>query len=122
MTELMESIQLDNGLTLELFDHSRRVAGDRWLVSLFASVRVEVTPENREDYGKIRSVLGAATRFTHEQIRNFVDASEKDAVLAEMRERFLDTGLVYLSTPDFSGKLIVRKYREAAGLAPVWRG
>jgi hypothetical protein len=34
--KLVDKIALDNGLTLELWDRSRQVAGDRWLVCFVA--------------------------------------------------------------------------------------
>jgi hypothetical protein len=43
--KLIGEIMLENGLTLEMFDHSRHVAGDIWLVSFEARVEVKVKPE-----------------------------------------------------------------------------
>ncbi|MEE8315822.1 MAG: hypothetical protein V3R70_04660, partial [Syntrophobacteria bacterium] len=42
---LIEKITLPNGLILEIWDKSRLMAGDRWLVSLLAKVEVTVLPE-----------------------------------------------------------------------------
>ena len=42
---LIQRMKLDNGLTLEMFDLSRHVAGDRWLVSFEARIEVKVRRE-----------------------------------------------------------------------------
>jgi hypothetical protein len=42
---LIEQMKLENGLTLEMFDLSRLVAGGRWLVSFEARIEVRVKPE-----------------------------------------------------------------------------
>jgi len=48
--KLIDKVRLENGLTLELYDRSRRVAGDRWLVSFVARIDVEVKPEYFQDH------------------------------------------------------------------------
>jgi hypothetical protein len=37
---LIKTIVLGNGLILEIYDHSRKVAGDRWLVKMVAKVDI----------------------------------------------------------------------------------
>ena len=46
---LVEEIAPENGLTLLFLDGSRRLAGDRWLVSFWAAVDVEVKAAYLDD-------------------------------------------------------------------------
>ena len=43
--KVVASIPLENGLTLELLDASRLLAGDRWLVHLVARMEIPLTPD-----------------------------------------------------------------------------
>jgi len=115
----IEKIRLDNGLTLELYDRSRPVAGDRWLVSFVARLEVELKREFSEGPGTpdvsfedIREAVGDKTHYHHEKTRNFIAETEKDEVFKGLKERFLDANLVYLSSPDFPLKLILRQYQK----------
>lgn len=115
----IDKITLDNGFTLELYDRSRRVAGDRWRVSFVARLEVEVKREFLEDPGtpdvsfeEIRKAVGNNTHYHHEKARNFIPEAEKDEVFKGLKERFLDANLVYLASPDFPRKLILRQYEK----------
>jgi hypothetical protein len=123
--KLIGEIRLENGLTLEMLDHSRRVAGDRWLVSFEARVEVMIKPEyfvpeyfvddsktiiSLED---VRALLGEKATYRYSKERNFVADAEREAVLQGLKERFLDTGLSYVSSTEFPCKLLHRKYKEA---------
>lgn len=115
----IDKITLDNGLTLELYDHSRPMAGDRWLVSFVARLEVELKREFFEgrhkpdvSFEEIREAVGDKTHYHHEKTRNFIAEAEKDEIFKGLKERFLEANLVYLSSPDFPLKLILRQYRE----------
>ncbi len=116
--EIKDIIELPNGLTLELIDRSRKIAGDRWLVSIAARVEIEIRPENlteedltEEQSKEIRAFAGEKACYNYENQRNFVADSEKNEILNELRERFLDTNLGYLSSPIFPIKLILSKIK-----------
>jgi hypothetical protein len=118
----IEKIKLDNGLTLELYDRSRRVAGDRWQVSFVARLEVGLKREYSKGpltpdvpFEDIRKAVGDKAHYHHEKTRNFIAETEKDEVFRGLKERFLDANLVYLSSPDFPLKLILRQYQRALG-------
>ena len=124
----IEKIKLDNGLTLEVYDRSRRVAGDRWQVSFVA--RLEVGLKREYFKGKltphipledIRKAVGDKAHYHHEKVRNFIAETEKDEVFRGLKERFLDANLVYLSSSDFPLKLILRQYEKALGQRIPWK-
>jgi hypothetical protein len=118
--KLIGEIRLENGLTLEMFDHSRHVAGDVWLVSFEARVEVKIKPEYFVGDSKtgisledVRALLGEKATYRYAKERNFVAETEREAVLKGLKERFLDTSLSYVSSPEFPGRLVHREYKEA---------
>ena len=124
----IDKIKLENGLTMELYDCSRPVAGDRWLVSLVARIEVEVRPEYFE--GKhtpddpldaIQAALGDKATYRHEKTRNFIAETEKDDVFKLLKERFLAASTGYLSSADFPRKLIMLQYKKAQSQLANWR-
>ena len=124
----IEKIKLDNGLTLELYDRSRHVAGDRWQVSFVAHLEVGLKREDFEGrhtpdvpFEDIRKAVGDKAHYHHEKVRNFIAETEKDEVFRGLKERFLDANLVYLSSSDFPLKLILRQYRRALGQRISWK-
>ena len=44
-----KTVKLDNGLILNLFDASRKIAGDRWFVSIVAQIEICVDPKMFDD-------------------------------------------------------------------------
>jgi hypothetical protein len=120
--EPIEKIKLDNGLTLEVYDRSRRVAGDRWQVSFVARLEVGLKREYFKGrhtpdvpFEDIRKAVGDKAHYHHEKTRNFIAETEKDEVFRGLKERFLDANLVYLSSPEFPLKLILRQYQRTLG-------
>jgi hypothetical protein len=118
--KLIAKMKLENGLTLELYDRSKPVAGDRWQVSFVARMEVAVKPEYFEGedapdvpFEAIRAAVGEKATYHYEKTRNFIAKTEKDEVLQGLKERFLDANLGYLSSPDFPHKLILRHYQQA---------
>jgi hypothetical protein len=127
--KLVDIISLENGLTLEFYDASRPVAGDRWQVSMVAVIEVGVKPEyfkgqNSADgfLNDIRAAMGENTTYRYQKVRNFIAATEKDAVFRGLKQRFLETNLKYLSSPEFPRKLILKKYQETHGRSLRWKG
>jgi hypothetical protein len=62
---------------------------------------------------KLKAVLGDKVVYRYEKQRNFIAENEKDSILNGLKERFLNTTLSYLSSPEFPGRLIVKRYQEA---------
>ena len=127
--KLVDMMSLENGLTLEVYDASRPVAGDRWMVSVVARIEVGVKPEYFEGQHSleallddIRAAVGEKITYRYEKVRNFIAENEKDQVFEGLRQRFLDTNLRYVSGPEFPRKLILKKYQEAHGISRSWKG
>jgi hypothetical protein len=91
---LLEKITLPNGLILEIWDTSRLMAGDRWLVSLLAKVEVTVLPEyfsplddGEQAYQDLVAAHGNSLVFTQEKVRPFVDEKEIQDMLTRLCQR-----------------------------------
>jgi hypothetical protein len=115
----VETLELPNGLTLEIWDLSRLLAGDRWLVSLEARIDVPLDPsslksilEMEEALSLIEQMIGPTVTYICKQERHFVSQDEKAAVFAEALDTVKKNTLAYLSHPDFAKKLVLSKYRD----------
>ena len=117
--KLIETITLSNGLILELWDKSRPMAGDRWLIALLAKVEVPVLPEyfsalnnSEQAYRDLLAAYSDPLVFTQEKTRHFVDENNIDDVLAELCQRFKDNLLSYLGNPRFASLYVMKKYGD----------
>jgi hypothetical protein len=120
--KLIDKIKLENGLAIELYDRSRRVAGDRWLVGFEARIDIGVKPEYFQGQGSgnpsfdsIREVLGEKITYSCEKSRQFIEETQKDKVLQGIKERFVETTLTYFSGRNFPRNMILSKYEQAQG-------
>ncbi len=118
-SERIDTILLDNGLELTLFDESRRMAGDRWLVCIVARVAVDVEAVAEElalqglDMRSVLARLGPEAVYEHRVERRFVDEKERGAVLSSEKDALLKTIAGYVAKPAFAGRLVLKQYREA---------
>ena len=108
---------LDNGLTLELWDHSRLVAGDRWFVCLSARINVPVRtetlpPELKAHAAQVVGALGEEIIFSHREERNFIAASEAPGLLKDMQDRIQTLASGYYGHADFAARFIRKKFAE----------
>ena len=108
---------LPNGLVMELYDHSRPMAGDRWQVTLELRLPIPVSPANMPpelaDRGQeVIAALGPEILFTHEEVRYFINAREVPAYLEEMQTRLLEGLKGYLGHPEFVERYIRNKFAE----------
>ncbi len=116
--QLIQKIELENGLVLEFYDGSRKIAGDRYRVTLIANIRISVRSiDLKEDFPGVEPqallrALGETVTFEKKMERNFIDAGKKDACLNALRDSFLSGTRSYLSHPEFARKFIFKTYRE----------
>ena len=127
----IEKITLPNGLVLELWDRSSRMAGDRWLVSLFAKVEVPVLIDylanldhGEQAYHDLVTTYGNPLVFTQEKVRHFVDEKETANVLMGLCQLIKETLIPYLGSPRFASLYVLKKYgdlqdrQDRSGKAP----
>lgn len=124
---LVENIALPNGLEIEIYDYSRKVAGDRWFVGFMARVPVEVKEEHflnalRNDsqyvsqvselFNEFREKYGHVTYFEIKKERNFIDQQERDELWNGMLSNFKTHVLNYMKHKDFEQRFMNRRIKE----------
>ena len=114
----IKSIELSNGLKLDFYDISRKLAGDRWYVGLIARIDIPLidsllTNQHLSHYSveEIRNALGESVRFQQKRERHYIDEREKDDLLNDLMDSFIKRTLNYLSLPDFPGKYILKEFQ-----------
>ena len=118
--KIFEKKKLANGLYLMMSFKSIYTAGDRYQVVFRAAVDVEIKDSyfNYEvlidlNPSNARKLLGDKTSFEYSKTRNFVAEDEKDSLLKDMKDQFLESSITYLSSQAFPMKLIKRNYIKA---------
>ena len=114
---LISKHPLNNGLTLEFWDYSRPIAGDRWFVLIEVRIAIPIRtdtlpPELREQADQVREALGDETIFSHKDERNFISATEAPKILKDMQNRFLEMAPGYFGHMDFAARFIRGKFAE----------
>jgi hypothetical protein len=117
--ELFETVPLENGLVLNLYNGSRIIADKLWYVSLTGRVEIPVAKaagdnSDREalDFEAVKSALGNSIVFEKEMERNFIREDKKNEVLKGVRDYFMDSIVQYFSHPAFPRQYILKCYRE----------
>ncbi len=113
--KLIETIPLENGLTVEVRDATRPIAADTAKVELLFRVAVPLDPGDwacPAHYETVREVFGDPLLFEHRDGRSFVRSEEIETVSRELRNAFRRDMLAYLSRPDFPRRLALAKYRD----------
>ena len=115
---LIKSIELSNGLKLNFYDISRKLAGDRWYVGVIARIDIQLidsvlTNQHLSHYSveEISNTLGESVRFQQKRERHYIDEREKDDLLNDLMDSFIKRTLNYLSLPDFPGKYILKEFQ-----------
>ncbi|MFH0725247.1 MAG: hypothetical protein V2B19_02645 [Pseudomonadota bacterium] len=117
--ELFETVPLENGLVLNLYNGSRIIADKLWYVSLTGRVEIPVAeaPDgdpglDAPDFDAVKSALGNSIVFEKKMERNFISENNKNEVLKGVRDYFMDSIVQYLSHPAFPRQYILKCYRE----------
>ena len=115
------SCELKNGLSLNCIDHSRKIAADRWLISI--SVQIAIPVEKRwfpagsiddATFQKMVRVLGNEVVFKQKKERHFVSADMKDRIVGDICESTMQTGRQYCGSDVFPAKYILKKFAESS--------
>ena len=111
--------ELKNNLTLNLYDESIKMIGDRWLLTLVARMTIPVADDliqedhlDLMDKNEIKKTLGESVVFEQKSNRIFVDQSDKKNIFQEMYDIFLENTLPYLSHRDFPKRFLLKKIKE----------
>lgn len=117
--KIIEQQKLENGIELLLYDCSRLVAGDRWLVELRCEAHMVIdetywnlVPNDEPTLPEIREILGDRLSFITTKQRNFVDEGEREPVLREMVQQVYSSMLEYLKRPHFPQEYFKKQYND----------
>jgi len=118
--EIIEQRSLENNMTLTVYDQSKKMAGDRWLVKIICEAELPVDdvffsrlPEADSDLqAEIREKMAGSVKFSATKERTFIAESERAALVELMVADILTNMVTYLNKPGFPGKLFARKYEE----------
>ncbi len=115
---LIKRIELRNALTLDFYDISRKLAGDRWYVGMIARIDIPLsdfllTNQKFSKYSvkEIRNALGEAVSFEQKRERHYIDERKKDALLHSLMDSFIKSTLNYFSHPDFPHKYVLKEFQ-----------
>ena len=121
----IETLSLNDGLKLEIWDNSRVIAGDRWLVRLEGGIDVplrieffDAVPEKERVLSILETLLGPKVPYRFVREQHFVAENLKDEVFQQFLERFKQDVLSYLRHPDFPRRFALTKYRELKNKDP----
>ncbi|MGD8209276.1 MAG: hypothetical protein PVH37_17580 [Desulfobacterales bacterium] len=119
--KLIKTIVLGNGLILEIYDYSKKVAGDRWLVKMVAKVDISIdyladnafeSSKLNLQVGELKKIFDTCVRYEHQRERNFISEKEKDEVFNDLLTSYLESTQAYLSHPDFPIRYVAREYSK----------
>ncbi|MFP4193408.1 MAG: hypothetical protein ACOCQI_00010 [Desulfosalsimonas sp.] len=116
---LLEHTALDNGSTLEIYDASRTMIGDRMLVALFVQIKIPADSLSNTTAsgdppcaGEIRAALGDPVIWEYTKQRTFIDRRKKDEVFDVLRADFESHMRPYLLHPDFPARYVKKQMEE----------
>ncbi len=126
--KMIEELRLENGLKVQFYDYSRRVAGDRWLIGLLVKIPMKV---ERQDFDSFDDAQGLYERFMEEngpelsfqlkKERNFIDEREKAKVFSSLLSNLKEHALSYLGHKDFSSNYKKKKIEEFKERLSWWQ-
>ena len=116
--KLIKTIELRNGLKLDFYDISRKLAGVRWYVGVIARIDIPLidsllTNQHLSHFSieEIRTALGESVCFQQKRERHYIDEREKDELVNSLMDSFIKRTLNYLSLPDFPGKYVLKEFQ-----------
>ncbi len=126
--KMIEEIRLENGLRVEFYDYSRKVAGDRWLIGLLVKIPMKVERSDFsafEDadslYNQFLEQNGPEMSFQLQKERNFIDEREKSEVFSALLSNLKKHALSYMGHPEFSSSFKKKKIEEFKERLSWWQ-
>lgn len=108
---------LGNGLFLEIYDQSRKISGDRWLVEMAAKIDIPIDRLHLGDglnkkvsLNSLKETFDNFVRYEQKRERNFIGDQQKDTVFNDLVTSFLTSTREYLSHPHFAARYAMREH------------
>jgi hypothetical protein len=115
------SCALKNGLSLDCIDQSRKIAADRWFISISIQIVIPVEkkwfPDGSIDdatFQKMVGVLGNEVVFKQKKERHFVSDDMKARIVGDICENAMQTGRQYCGSDVFPARYILKKFAECS--------
>jgi len=125
--QLIETIPLQNGLTAELYDYSRLIAGDRWLLGLLCKIEIPVKDEvffiKNEWQGLKEPFInenGETVFFELRKERIFIDHKDKKNEFTELLRQLKEYSLKYMGHQRFPSGFLKRRIDEFEKRRRYW--
>jgi hypothetical protein len=113
--ELIEEINLPNGLKLTITDSSRRIAADTVKIEMSFQMKVKVLESffaTPTDYLALNNIFGDELTYEHKMERAFVRDKDEESVRAELLETFKNNSVHYLASPNFARMMTLSVLRD----------
>jgi hypothetical protein len=118
-SSIFKTIELENGLTLEIRDESRKIGIDAYVVIMGARIKIQVKKDlfaakevSDNQFADILEILGDDILYEYKSERNMIMAKEKEGVFESQVDTFVKNMVPYISRPIFVKKKILKEYRE----------
>jgi hypothetical protein len=117
-TNLIKSISLENDLIISFYDESRKIAGDRWQVTVNAKIQiltaqVQFTRMDTKKKTEIIQEIGEQIYYEKKLIRNFVEEKQKEETITALYESFLQITRPYFSCRQFAERFVIKTYADS---------
>lgn len=117
--KLINVYKLDNNQDLEIYDLSRKISEDGWVVIALVRMPLEITGALFNDAAppavsieELQKVLGGRATFEVKMERNFIQDKNKDKEFNDLLGSFLKTNRAYLSKKTFPAKYVLKEYMK----------
>lgn len=110
---IVESITLDSGLSMTLYDRTSHYFGGYYHVKVVAQCDITLLPGYFNDDAEFThavGMLGASVRFERLLEKMAVPESAIDGVRSHLIGLFHDSARTYLSHPDFAPRFVRSEY------------
>jgi hypothetical protein len=112
---LIEEINLANGLKLKIFDLSRSVAADTFKVEISFQIKVDLKESYfaaPQDYAQVKNIMGDELTYENKRVRSFVYEKDQDSVREDLINTFKNNSLDYVASVNFPQKLALSMLRD----------
>ena len=119
LTDPIKIKELPNKAHFAMYDLSKPIAGDRWVVRVCCAVKVSISQDLCDAFDEDLQLLSELRKSCNDTLileilkeRNFVDENVKDDVVSELMESIEHNVLDYMSIESFPRKLFQTRFAE----------
>lgn len=118
--DIIEQRRLENNMTLTVYDQSKKMVGDRWLIKIICETEIpvdegffsRVSEADHELQAEIREAMAGSITFSVTKERTFVAETDRATLVERMVSEIMTNMVGYLNRPQFPERLFARKYAE----------